>query len=302
MHTYHENQTHGTPLFPLQVYSHYDRGGFFFVSQHWHEEFEWIYAEYGPLRLTTRETCVSLNPGEFCFINSGELHEIRSQGESLHHAVVFHPGLLDFALYDVCQHEFIRPVTGKTLRFPTLARFLPPETENRIRSHLLEIVRLYRESSAGASLSIRIHLLHVVESLFQAGAFRENTQPQKDRDCLDKLKRVIEYIHQNYAGPIPLETLARLCFMSPNYFCRFFKQQMGRTPVAFINEYRIEKACEMLAESALPISDISLSAGFGNFSYFIRKFREYKGVTPKTYRSNLLHNQEKSSLSENYLQ
>ena len=72
--------------------------------------------------------------------------------------------------------------------------------------------------------------------------------------------------------------------MSPNYFCHYFKQEIGKTPIAFINEYRIEKACEMLSESDLPISDVALSVGFDNFSYFIRKFREYKGVTPKKYR------------------
>ena len=46
---YHEDKTHGTSVFPLQVYSHHDKDGFYFVSQHWHEELEWVYAEYGIL-------------------------------------------------------------------------------------------------------------------------------------------------------------------------------------------------------------------------------------------------------------
>ena len=91
---YHENKTHGTSVFPLQVYSHHDKDGFYFVSQHWHEELEWVYAEYGVLNLTIHGEPFALNPGEFCFINSGELHEIKSSGESLHHAVVFNPCLL----------------------------------------------------------------------------------------------------------------------------------------------------------------------------------------------------------------
>ena len=52
--------------------------------------------------------------------------------------------------------------------------------------------------------------------------------------------------------------------MSPNYFCHYFKQEIGKTPISFINEYRIEKACEMLSESEAPISDIALSVGFLN--------------------------------------
>lgn len=41
---YHEDKTLGTSVFPLQVYSHHDKDGFYFVSQHWHEELEWVYA------------------------------------------------------------------------------------------------------------------------------------------------------------------------------------------------------------------------------------------------------------------
>ena len=51
---YHENRVHGTSIFHLQVYSHYDKDGFYFVSQHWHEELEWIYVEYGILHMTIR--------------------------------------------------------------------------------------------------------------------------------------------------------------------------------------------------------------------------------------------------------
>lgn len=41
---YHEDRTHGTSVFHLQVYSHHDKDGFYFVSQHWHEELEWVHS------------------------------------------------------------------------------------------------------------------------------------------------------------------------------------------------------------------------------------------------------------------
>jgi len=281
---YHEDRTHGTPVFHLQVYSHHDKDGFYFVSQHWHEELEWVYAEHGILHLTVHGRSFTLNPGEFCFINSGELHEIRSIGESLHHSVVFNPDFLDFALYDACQHNFIRPVTSGKLLFPTLYASFTPEDRKQILFHMQEIIKLYHTLPACALLSIKLHILHMIELLFQTDCFLENTLSSKGKDSLNKLKQVIEYIHQNLAEPISLQTLAEICFMSPNYFCHYFKQEIGKTPIVFINEYRIEKACEMLSESELSVSDISLSVGFDNFSYFIRKFREYKGVTPKKYR------------------
>ena len=62
-------------------------------------------------------------------------------------------------------------------------------------------------------------------------------------------------------------------------------KETGKSPLAFINEYRIQKAAQMLSETDLQISQIAQSVGFDNFSYFIRKFREYKSITPKEYRN-----------------
>lgn len=284
IYAYHENHTHGTPVFPLQVYSQHDKDGFYFVPQHWHEESEWIYVEYGVLNITVHGKAVTLNPGEFCFINSGEIHEIKSVGESLHHAIVFNPDFLNFSLYDACQHNFIRPVTSGKLMFPTFPSILSPENSKIIIFHMQKIMKLYHTLPVCALLSIKIHILQVLELLFQADCFIENTVSSKEKDSLNKLKKVIEYIHNNYANPISLQALAEICFMSPNYFCHYFKQEIGKPPIAFINEYRIQKACELLTETEIPVSQIALSVGFDNFSYFIRKFREYKGVTPKQYR------------------
>ncbi len=287
--SYHENHTHGTPVFPLQVYSQHDKDGFYFVSQHWHEELEWLYVEYGVLHLTIHGKTITLNPGEFCFINSGELHEIKSVGESLHHAIVFNPAFLDFTLYDTCQHRFIRPVTGGRLIFPTSSSVFSAEERAKILCHIQEITKLYHTPSVCAPLSIKLHILHILELLFQKGRFLENTVSSKEENSINKLKKVIEYIHQNYADSLSLQTLSGICFMSPNYFCHYFKQEIGKPPIAFINEYRIQKACQLLTESELPVSQIALSVGFDNFSYFIRKFREYKGVTPNQYRSLCLN-------------
>lgn len=284
MHPYHENRIHGTSVFHFEVYSHYDKDGFYFVSQHWHEELEWIYVENGILHLTIHGKSIIVNAGEFCFINSGELHEIKSIGFSFHHAIVFNPHFLDFAIYDACQHNFIRPVTNGNLLFPTCFSTFSEEDRKQVLFHMQEIIKLYHEKSFCTLLSIKIHILHVIELFFKKNYFLKNTLFLKRKDSLNQLKQVIEYIHKNITEPISLQALAEICFMSPNYFCHYFKQEIGKTPVTFINEYRIEKACEMLSASNLSISDISLSVGFDNFSYFIRKFREYKGITPKEYR------------------
>ncbi len=110
-----ETNFHGTPMFPLQIYSHKDKNGFYSVTAHWHEELEFLYIEEGTMRGIISGTPYEMKAGEFYFINSGELHELSAHNHSLHHAIVFDPKLLNFDLYDACQHNFIQPITQKIL-------------------------------------------------------------------------------------------------------------------------------------------------------------------------------------------
>lgn len=284
---FHENTPHGTPSFPLQVYSHHDINGFYFVCQHWHEELEWIYVEKGTLDLTIHGQFYTLHAGQFCFINSEELHGIRSEGASLHHAIVFRADFLDFSFYDICQHNFIQPITKQKVLFPSICPNLLPKTSSQILEHMQQIITLYHSKPKCASLSIKLHILHILELLYQSDVFYENDMPIKENISMNRLKNIVEYIQAHYMDSLSLQTLADLAYMSPNYFCAVFRKELGKTPVTFINEFRIQKAAQLLANSDLSISQISEQIGFNNFSYFIRKFREYKKISPSQYR-NLL--------------
>lgn len=282
---FHENTTHGTTVFPLQVYSQHDTDGLYSVSQHWHEEFEWVYVEYGAITLTVHGKQYSLKENEICFINSGELHEIKSTERSLHHALVFQPKILDFEVYDLCQHNFIQPVTGNKLLFPTVFRENEQNIQAEILRHMKEIVKIYHNDHHKGALSLKLQILNIIDLLHQNGCFYEKISTSTQEDSIDKLKRVIEYIQKNYQNKITLEELAKICYMSPNYFCNYFHKHTGKSPFVFINEYRIQKASKLLSGYDISVSQAAEQVGFDNFSYFIKKFKEYKGVTPKQYKA-----------------
>ena len=83
-------------------------------------------------------------------------------------------------------------------------------------------------------------------------------------------------------GPVRLGDAAALAGMTPEAFCRYFKRVSGRT---FVNEVRVGRACRLLIESAMPITDIAYTVGFGSVANFNRQFRRMKGVTPRAYRA-----------------
>ena len=93
----------------------------------------------------------------------------------------------------------------------------------------------------------------------------------------------LEVIENHYADCITLEDLSQAAGMNSKYFCRYFKDMTHRTPVDYLNYYRIEQACFKLVTSNESIADIGLSCGFNDVSYFIKTFKKYKGMTPKKY-------------------
>jgi len=96
----------------------------------------------------------------------------------------------------------------------------------------------------------------------------------------------------HYASDIPLATVAALVGMSESTFSRFFTKETGNGFTRFLNRVRVAKACELLGDSEVPITDICFAVGFNNVANFNRRFRELKAVTPREYRqqTRLRHN------------
>ena len=74
--------------------------------------------------------------------------------------------------------------------------------------------------------------------------------------------------------------------ISTTHLYRKLKTLTGLSPVEFIRTFKLQKACELLANSNLSIKEIGFSLGFNNMSYFVKCFREQFTVTPSAYRQN----------------
>ncbi|MBB6713748.1 response regulator transcription factor [Clostridium gasigenes] len=98
------------------------------------------------------------------------------------------------------------------------------------------------------------------------------------------IKAAIEYIHDNLTGNITLEKTASICNLSPCYFSKVFKKEVGVTFVSYVNDIKINKAKEMLENKDIPVLNVALDLGFEDCGYFIRVFKKSQGVTPKKYR------------------
>lgn len=92
------------------------------------------------------------------------------------------------------------------------------------------------------------------------------------------------YIKDNLHQPNVLLALAEKLSLSKEAFCRFFKKTFDKTFSTYLNEYKITVASKMLIETDLSVSEIGYQSGYNNLSFFYRRFRHYKQMSPKNYR------------------
>ena len=153
--------------------------------------------------------------------------------------------------------------------------------ENITLSFPAALLQAMRTQDAVERLSSLLRMLPLLARTDEArtvGSIRATDKTQ------ERLNMVRVYVACNAARGITLDDMARHVSMSRSAFCAFFRQAAGKTFFTYLNEYRTELACRLLAQGDLPVSDICYRAGFADVPYFNRVFRRYKGCTPSAYR------------------
>jgi AraC family transcriptional regulator len=101
-----------------------------------------------------------------------------------------------------------------------------------------------------------------------------------------KLKQIKDYIEDNLAEELSIETLASLVPMSQFHFARAFKSLIGEPPHRYILLRRIERAKVLLKVTQYSAAEIAYQIGFSNPSHFTSQFRKIVGATPKHFRES----------------
>ena len=100
----------------------------------------------------------------------------------------------------------------------------------------------------------------------------------------ERLNMIRIYVICNVSRDISLDDVVRHVGMNKSAFCVFFKQTMGKTFITYLNEYRIELACQLLKQKNMSISEICYHVGFTNIPHFNRVFKKTIGSSPSKYR------------------
>ena len=99
-----------------------------------------------------------------------------------------------------------------------------------------------------------------------------------------RIQTIHDFLMKNYRESINLKQIASLVNMAEGSLCRFFKMQVGITIFEYLNQIKIEFACNLLMDNNLSILDVAIDCGFNNLSHFNKQFKLITGVIPKDYR------------------
>jgi AraC-like DNA-binding protein/mannose-6-phosphate isomerase-like protein (cupin superfamily) len=189
---------------------------------------------------------------------------------------------------------------------------LPGHEDWMQRSSMIPVRRLFQRADQGVAVTgitrltasrivqemLHVHgmkrvilLLQLLDLLSNSEELHEissSVLPQPRPGASDRITMACEFIASHLPEPIYVADLAAIVGLGKSAFSRLFKKSTGRTVPQYVNELRISRACLLLGETDLTVSQISMDCGFVSPAHFQRQFREHQHCVPLVYRSRVV--------------
>jgi AraC-like DNA-binding protein len=187
----------------------------------------------------------------------------------------------DYAYGDECLSFHIDCAVAEEIAGPQFWRIgvLPPMEQTAVCGELAQAAAEQRSNLALDEAA----LLLAHRSAAVAGCGRANDRvSERDRS------RAIEaalWIDAHCAEAADLDTVSKLCGLSPFHFLRVFTRAIGVTPHQYVMRSRLRRAAKALATTPHSITDVALECGFNDLAHFTRAFRRAAGASPGAFRN-----------------
>lgn len=289
-----ELKAHGAYAFPLLVshecLSGYESGAFLW---HWHPEIELTLIEQGEMLYKVNRDTFHLRQGQALFGNANALHagSMVRGGDCHYLSVTFDPKLVYGFSGSSIEQKYVEPVT-QNLALGAVAFSGEAAWQREIIENIRAIARLDEGRPPLYEFAVTAALQAIWQALFAHLPAAPPTLP-RDKAANDRIKAMLLYIEQNYAGRITLEQIAGQVHLCPGECSRLFKRCMNVSLFSFLQTYRVERSLELLADPALSVTEAAENVGFADSNYFAKVFVKLKGCSPRAYRKTLVDTSSK---------
>lgn len=261
------------------------------VPWHWHRTVELFYMESGCLEYATPNGKWVFPAGSGGFVNSNVLHTSRvtqTEESNLQLLHLFEPFFISGEHGNRMEQKYVLPLVSSP-GIEMIALYPNDPAQAAILEKIRQAFDL-AEQEWGYEFKLREALTEVWMMLFDLARPAMET-PKGDPRSNEQIKPMMVHIHENYSHHISVEELAEVAHISKRACFRLFQENLHMTPVEYIKTYRLQMACQMLAKSNEPITEVASQCGLGSSSYFGKTFREEFSCTPLEYRKRW-HNRD----------
>lgn len=252
---------------------------------HWHNSFELIEVVEGKFYCNVDGSEFLINKGNICIINRGRLHHIYTEDSNASmcrkKTIIFNPDY--FIKNQNIYEKYILPLLEKDA-FAHIQFNIKKGIGLDINTLMKEIEALEDEKPIGYELEEYSLIYKVIRYLYLA--YQSSKQSiHTTYDANVQIQRnMTSFIHEYFNSKIGLEDIAEAGQVSKSTCIRLFHKYTGKSPIDFLNSYRLQMSAEKLVATSEQITEIAYACGFGQPSYFNRLFLKEYNMTPNQYR------------------
>ncbi|MDD3242750.1 MAG: AraC family transcriptional regulator [Eubacteriales bacterium] len=282
---YRQQQFEQQPLsLPLATFHSLLSTGTNRLYPHWHARVEVFYVRrgYGQMQIDLDD--YEIGPGDIVVVSPRRLHGGWGMYGTLCscEVAVFDLELLRGPFTDNICLKYTDPLLQQSGVFQPVIKAQQPGAQ-QIRACIDELIVLNETRPLAYELRAKAAALSLCAELFTGGYYSTRPCAAPSRE-LSSLKNTLSYINEHLSDPLSIDTLCETAQYSKYHFLRTFKRHMGLTTTEYITLMRLERAARLLRTSTLSVTDICAQVGFGNVSYFIKRFSQHYGCTPLAFR------------------
>ena len=286
-----EMKIHGNLDFPLTIYPvTLSQMYLKLIRWHWHPEIELIYMLDGKVEALIDEESIILKPGQGIMVNQNVLHAFHrvEEHEAVFFSVVFHPAMIFGYGNAEMSVKYLNPIINNTGMKYVLIDKEDPHTSPLI-DYMIHIRDSYSAAKFGYELECKANLCNLWNTLLKLPRQEVSSVVKSKRIINDeqRIKEAILFIEDHFAEPITLDDIADSIHISKSECCRCFQRVLRVTPFEYLLKYRIFYATKLIQHqdpSANSISNLAITVGFGNISYFNKVFKRFLHMTPTEYK------------------
>lgn len=252
---------------------------------HRHTFFELVYILRGTATHLVGQDTMALRAGDYFIIDPGSNHCYKDTDDLELVNCLFLPEYIDRALTDCPSLSSL--LSNRVLRFGVpvdiqTADRIFHDADGTVGRLIRQMEREYDNQKVGSMELLRCYLTQVLVCAVRASEEMERTRVQHGATAA-----IVDYLRQNYAQPLSLDSISHRFGYTPQYLSSLFHRDTGMTIQTFLQRLRVEEACQLMVGSELSLSSLAQAVGYSDAKHFSKVFKRHKGMSPRDYRALL---------------